>query len=82
VPEGAERGHLDRDGERGGLADAGDAHQDAEAGAQAGIGGERGVQGRVEGGDPALDPAQALPGVALEERRGGCARGCGRRSCP
>ena len=39
VLEGAELGHLDQQGERAGLADAGDAHEDGEARLQGGIGG-------------------------------------------
>jgi hypothetical protein len=44
VLEGAELGHLDEQGKRRGCADAGDAHQDVEAGLQGRIGGELGVQ--------------------------------------
>jgi hypothetical protein len=60
VLEGAELGPLDQQGERAGLADAGDAHQDVEARLQGGIGGERGVQGGVERGDLAVDLRQTL----------------------
>jgi hypothetical protein len=67
--EGAEFGHLDQHGERGGCADAGDAHQDVEAGLQAGIGSELRAQRRIDRGDLAVDLSKALPGLTLEQRR-------------
>ena len=69
VLEGAKLGHLDQHGQRGGLADAGDADQDVEAGLQGGIGGERRVQGSVDRGELALDLAQTRSDLTLEQRR-------------
>jgi hypothetical protein len=58
--DGAEVGHLDQHGERGGFARAEDAREDGEAGLQGGIGGKLGGQGGVDRGDLAVDLPQAL----------------------
>ena len=46
VRESAELGQLDQQGERGGFADAGDAHQNSEARLQGGVGDELGAERR------------------------------------
>jgi hypothetical protein len=61
VLESAELGHLDQQNEGGGGADAGDAHEDREAGLQDGIGGELRVQRRIDRGDLTIDLPTALP---------------------
>ena len=66
--EGAELGHLDQHGKGGGVADAGDAHENGEAGLQGGIGGELGMQGGVDRGDLTVDLRQTRSGLTLEQR--------------
>jgi hypothetical protein len=67
VREGAELGHRDQQGERGGGADAGSAQEDLEAGLQDRVGGKLGVQGGIDRGDPAVDLPKALLGLTPEQ---------------
>ena len=69
VLESAELGHLDQHGERGGFADAGDAHEDVEASLQGRVGGELGVQRGVDRGDLAVDLRKTRSGLTLEQGR-------------
>jgi pimeloyl-ACP methyl ester carboxylesterase len=69
VLEGAELGHLDQHGDRGGGADTGDAHQDLEAIPQGRVGSELRVQGGGDRGDLAVDLRQTRSGLTLEQGR-------------